>query len=84
MNAKQLAATQRAAANLFDALAAFPDLVDAYLEASGIAQSTFGGRAVANRNFVQQMRVGRDFRMSTVLSICAYIARQKRATDLID
>ena len=69
----ELIEVQRAAAKLSEALGNFPTLISRYLEVSGVAPSTFGGRACANRNFVQQLHNRRNFRILTILRVCEYI-----------
>jgi hypothetical protein len=49
--------------------------LDSFLNRYGIADSTFGIRAVGDSHLVQRIRNGRPIRRSTILKIRKYIAR---------
>jgi hypothetical protein len=49
--------------------------LDAFLDRYGIADSTFGIRAVGDSHLVQRIRDSRPIRRSTILKIRKYIAR---------
>ena len=66
------------------ALESYPRLVEKFLKASGIPQSTYGRKAVRNPNFMAQLRNGRDFKTSTVLRALRFIAGKPSSHDLID
>ena len=62
----------------------YPNLVERFLKASGIPQSTYSRKATRNPNFVPQLRKGRDFKTSTVLRALRFIAGKPFDHDLID
>ena len=49
--------------------------LDAFLNRHGIADSTFGIRAVGDSHLIKRIRDNRPIRRSTVLKIRKYIAR---------
>lgn len=49
--------------------------LDSFLDRYGIADSTFGIRAVGDSHLVRRIRDGRPIRRSTVVKVKRYIAR---------
>ena len=49
--------------------------LDAFLDRHGIADSTFGIRAINDSHLLERVRAGRPIRRSTILKIRKYIAR---------
>jgi hypothetical protein len=49
--------------------------LDAFLDRYGIADSTFGIRAVGDSHLVQRIRDSRPIRRSTILKVRKYMAR---------
>ena len=49
--------------------------LDAFLDRHGIADSTFGIRAINDSHLLERVRAGRPIRRSTVVKIKKYIAR---------
>lgn len=40
--------------------------IETFIAAHGLAESTFGQKALGDKHFVRQLREGRDIRLSTV------------------
>jgi hypothetical protein len=52
--------------------------IDAFLAARGMAETTFGRRAVNDGKFVLRMRAGKGITLATVERVREFIAAQSR------
>lgn len=53
--------------------------IEKFCAEAGLSESQFGTLALNDKNFIPQLREGRDVRLSTVERVRAFIAAQEKA-----